>query len=82
MLYSNIRRKKQYLIKRNVVSEFAGKQVNIFDEFGFDIPNGSRSVKSKPKSKPKNNEKKGLRVCSKIDCKIQKERTWLTLHEK
>ena len=46
--------------RKDVVSEFVGKQVNIFDEFGFDIPNGSRPVsKSKPKSKPKNNEKEG-----------------------
>lgn len=38
--------------RKEKVSEFVGKQVDIFDEFGFDIPQGCRPVsKKKPKTK-------------------------------
>lgn len=37
--------------RKEKVSEFVGAQVDIFDEFGFDIPNGSRPVTKKPPKK-------------------------------
>jgi transposase len=37
--------------RREKVSEFVGAQVEIFDEFGFDIPKGSRPATKKPPKK-------------------------------
>ena len=37
--------------RREKVSEFVGAQVEIFDEFGFDIPRGSRPATKKPPKK-------------------------------
>lgn len=37
--------------RREKVSEFIGAQVDIFDEFGFDIPKGSRPATKKPPKK-------------------------------
>lgn len=37
--------------RKEKVSEFVGAQVDIFDEFGFDIPKGSRPVTRKPPKK-------------------------------